>query len=137
MQTIPDSNVVLDLLTGDKNWYLWSSRKISEARAFGGLLINPIVYSEAAAEVDTHEGFMAILKSQGVAFEELPWEAAFAAGKVHRAYRQAGGERLRTLPDFLVGAHAALKGYRILTRDASRYRTYFPDVDVIAPDTHP
>jgi len=79
----------------------------------------------------------ALLKELDIAYEEIPQMAAYRAGRAHYAYRRSGGPRQRTLPDFLVGAHAAEGGYRILTRDALRYRTYFPEISIIAPDTHP
>ena len=101
------------------------------------MIINQIVFAETAMyflEVREIDRVLATLK---ITREDLPWPAAAAAGLVHVKYRKQGGGRERVLPDFLIGAHAQNKGHRLLTRDASRYRAYFPDLDIIAPDSHP
>jgi predicted nucleic acid-binding protein len=110
---------------------------MQNSREKGRLVINTIIFSESSAQVDGYTEFQKILGQIGVDLEECPWEAAYIAGRTHFAYRKSGGTRVRTLPDFLIGAHASFKGYRLLTRDASRYRTYFPELDIVAPDTHP
>lgn len=110
---------------------------IARARSVGRTLINPVVYSEVANAFERLEEAEANLPIRMYDREALPWDAAFLAGQAHLAYRRRGGARERTLPDFLIGAHAAVKGYRLLTRDARRYRQYFPDLDIIAPDSHP
>ena len=99
--------------------------------------MNPVVWSELAASVLTEEDMVAALSWLNVKREHMPCEAAFRAGKAHRLYRLAGGQRERTLPDFLIGAHAEWRRHRLLTRDASRYRSYFPSLDLISPETHP
>ncbi len=136
MRTIPDSNVVLDLLYAS-DWADWSFTSLERCRADGVMVINAIVYSEISARFSGVSALDALLDELAIAYEEIPRTAAFRAGRAHFAYRRAGGSRLRTLPDFLVGAHAAENGYRILTRDAARYRSYFPDINIIAPDSHP
>jgi predicted nucleic acid-binding protein len=135
--TIPDSNVLLDLLMQDPVWYNWSANHLQSSREKGHVVVNTIIFAESSAQFDGHVEFQKMLSLIGVDLQELPWEAAYVAGRTHIAYRKSGGTRTRTLPDFLIGAHASVKGYRLLTRDASRYRTYFPKLDIIAPDTHP
>ena len=110
---------------------------LRESRNLGRLVVNAITFSETAAHFQSYREIHGALKIQDTELEDLPWEAAYLAGHLHRQYRRAGGLRERVLPDFLIGAHAAVKGYRILTRDASRFRTYFPELEIIAPDTHP
>jgi predicted nucleic acid-binding protein len=97
------------------------------------LVINPIIYAEVAVGFDAPEDVEAALPADGYRREPLPYEAAFAAGKAFLDYRRRGGTRTSPLPDFYIGAHAAVRGYRLLTRDAARYRTYFPAVELIAP----
>lgn len=137
MRTIPDSNIFLDVFQHDKNWFEWSMRKLRECRDTDLIVVNAITFSETAGHFLSFRDIQTALSVAETELEELPWEAAYLAGHVHRKYRRSGGLRERVLPDFLIGAHAAVKSYRILTRDAARYRTYFPDVDIIAPDTHP
>ncbi len=137
MPTIPDSNVLLDLIYAQTKQAAWSRKWYSHFADLDGLVINAIIFSEATAKLDELESARALINSLGLTYEAIPVTAAFVAGKAHSLYRSKGGGRERTLPDFLIGAHAAARGYRILTRDAARYRTYFPGVDVIAPDTHP
>ena len=112
-------------------------RKLRECRDMDLLVVNAITFSETASHFLSYREIQSALSVADTELEELPWEAAYLAGHVHRKYRRSGGFRERVLPDFRIGAHAAVKGYRILTRDAARYRTYFPDVEIIAPDTHP
>ena len=135
--TIPDSNVLLDLLLRDPVWFNWSASQMQNSREKGRLVINAVVFAESSAQVDGYGEFQKILAQIGVDLEECPWEAAYVAGRTHLAYRKSGGTRVRVLPDFLIGAHASAKGYSLLTRDASRYRSYFPELDIIAPGTHP
>jgi predicted nucleic acid-binding protein len=136
MPTIPDSNVLLDVLQRDPTWYSWSAQRLQSLR-YGGLRINAVVFAECSALYASRMDFHQVLTQIGVSFDDIPEEAAYAAGRAHLEYRKRGGLRTRTLPDFLIGAHAAVKGYAMLTRDASKYRAYFPELDVIAPDTHP
>ena len=135
--TIPDSNVLLDLLLRDPVWFNWSASQMQISGEKGRLVVNAIVFAEASAQVDGYTEFQKILAQIGVDLEECPWEAAYVAGRTHLAYRKSVGMRIRVLPDFLIGAHAVVKGYSLLTRDASRYRTYFPELELVTPDTHP
>lgn len=137
MPTIPDSNVVLDIIREDPQWFKWSALQLQTCRNSDTLIVNAIIVAESAAQFVNLPLLRKTFQLIGCDYEEIGWDAAYAAGLAHVDYRAAGGQRLRTLPDFLIGAHASSKGYRILTRDASRYRSYFPNIEVIAPDTHP
>lgn len=132
--TLVDSNVLLDILTDDPTWEAWSSAALADGVNAGRVIINPIVYAEVSTGFDRIEDLDAALPASLLLREELPWPAGFLAGKAFLAYRRRGGTKSTPLPDFYIGAHAAVAGHRLLTRDAARYRTYFPRVDVIAPD---
>ena len=106
-------------------------------RRRGPILFNVIVASEFAYSFRSEEEFLVFLSGMPLKHEAIPETAGYRAAAAHKRYRQSGGTRDRTLPDFLIGAHASVCEYRILTRDAGIYRTYFPDLDIIAPDTHP
>ncbi|MPZ66834.1 MAG: PIN domain-containing protein [Pseudonocardiaceae bacterium] len=133
MATLVDSNVVLDVVRADPVWSVWSERALARAVDEGPVVINPVVYAEVAASYETAEQVDTALDAAVLVRSELPWPAAFLAGRCHVEYRRRGGARTRTLPDFLIGAHAAVLGLRLLTRDASRYRSYFPKLEIIAP----
>lgn len=135
--TLLDSNVLIDLLENRPVWGEWSFRQLGLLGLTDGIILNQIVYGEASVPYAPQSEFEAVLNVDWLKKEDLPWEAAFLAGKIHADYRRKGGQKTMALPDFLVGAHAAVKGYRLLTRDAARFRTYFPDVELITPDTHP
>jgi hypothetical protein len=137
MRTIPDSNVLLDVIGRPSAWASWSARQLEYCYAAGALVLNQIVYAEIAGELDSREALDSTLTRLRIEKQQVPFEACFSAGQAHRAYRRNGGLRERVLPDFFIAAHAQLAGYRVLTRDAHRYRAYFPSVEVIAPDTHP
>ncbi len=128
-----DSNVLLDILTDDRTWAPWSSQALADAADRGRLVINPIVYAEVSVRFSRIEALDEALPSREFARLPLPWEGSFLAAKAFAAYRRRGGLRTSTLPDFLIGAHAAVSGLVLLTRDAARYRTYFPTVSVVAP----
>jgi len=130
-----DSNVILDLFSEDPRWWPWSSAALQEAASDGRLVINPIVYGEISFRFETIEDLEDALPPI-IERESIPYEAAFLAAKAFTAYRRRAGAAGRTslLPDFYIGAHAAIRGYRLLTRDVARYRTYFPRVVLIAPD---
>jgi predicted nucleic acid-binding protein len=128
-----DSNVLLDVITEDPSWFEWSSQALAAAACEHVLVINPIVYAEVSVWFERIEDLEAALPHDLVRRESVPWEAAFLAGKCFLKYRQRGGARSAPLPDFFVGAHAAVAGYRLLTRDAKRYRTYFPTVQLLTP----
>jgi hypothetical protein len=135
--TLIDTNVLLDIVEMRLGWEEWSSRQVFEARLGGKIILNPIVYAEASIPYENAAEFDAIINDAGFVKEDLPWPAAFLAAKVHRRYRARGGVRAQTLPDFFIAAHAAVKSFKLVTRDAARFRTYFPRIDIIAPDTHP
>jgi predicted nucleic acid-binding protein len=103
----------------------------------GPPILNAITFAESAADFRDLESALLLFEGLGLEHEEIPLESAYIAGRAHKLYRQQGGKRERILPDFLIGAHALAKGHRLLTRDATRYRSYFPEVQIIAPDTHP
>jgi predicted nucleic acid-binding protein len=134
MYTLVDSNVILDVFTGDPEWGDWSSEALAVASDESMLAINPIIYAEVSIRVASIEDLDALLPTTEFLRLALPYEAGFLAGKAFLAYRRRGGGRTNPLADFYIGAHAAVAGMRILTRDARRYRTSFPTVPLIAPD---
>ena len=131
--TLVDSNVLLDILTEDPAWFDWSSDALETAADIGRLVINPVIYSEVSVRFTTIEELEEVAPRSIFEREALPFEAAFLAGKAFVTYRKRGGVKLSPLPDFFVGAHAAVAGYRLLTRDASRFRAYFNGLNLIAP----
>ena len=134
MDILVDSNVILDIVTEDKTWFQWSSETLAQYAENHILVINPIIYAEVSIGFVRIEDVEIVLSPTFFRREPLPWEAAFLAGKCFLAYRRRGGKRSSTLPDFFIGAHAAIAGIPLLTRDTSRYRTYFPKLKLIAPD---
>lgn len=134
MPILVDSNVLLDVITEDKRWLSWSSAALAQAVESSGLFINAIIYAEVSVRFSRIEELEEALPQSMIAREPIPYEAAFLAGKAFLAYRRAGGTRTAALPDFFIGAHAAVSGSRLLTRDATRYRNYFPTVQLIAPN---
>ena len=131
--TFVDSNVLLDLATADPHWGSWSADKLGYWADRGVLVINTIVYAEVSINYERIEEVQDFLTGEAIAVEELPVEAAFAAGKCFLRYRRRGGTKTAPLPDFFIGAHAAARGYQLLTRDARRYRSYFPALELICP----
>jgi predicted nucleic acid-binding protein len=131
--TLVDSNVLLDVLTDDRTWATWSSEALARALDEGRVVIDPIVYAEVSVGFARIEDLDDVLPASQFVREPLPYPAGFLAGKAFVAYRRRGGTRPTPLPDFSIGAHAAVSGYRLLTRDARRYRTYFAGVDILAP----
>lgn len=128
-----DSNVLLDLLEEDERWYDWSASHLQQAADRSTLIINPVIYAEVSVGFQRIEELEAVLQPDLFQRRPLPWEAAFLAGKCFVRYRKLGGTRRSPLPDFFIGAHAAVEGLTLLTRDAARYRTYFPSLDLISP----
>ena len=128
-----DSNVLLDVATNDPVWGDWSAEALERTADEAILVINPLVYAEVSIGFDAIEDLEAALPIELYRREELPYEAGFLAGKCFLRYRRAGGLKRSPLPDFYIGAHAAVAGYRLLTRDATRYQTYFPNLALIAP----
>ncbi len=128
-----DSNVLLDLMTEDPKWYTWSAAAVEKAADRFRLVINAMIYAEVSVRYSRIEDLEAALPKSIFAREEIPYEAAFLAGKSFLEYRRRDRGRRSPLPDFFIGAHAAVAGYQLLTRDAVRYRSYFPKLQLIAP----
>lgn len=131
--TLVDTNVLLDLATDDPRWAGWSIRQLEAASLRGALLINDIIYAELSVRFARIEAVEAFLRAAAIEMRPMPRPALFLAGKTFQAYRARGGSRQGVLPDFLIGAHAAVAGLPLLTRDIGRYRSYFPTVQLIAP----
>lgn len=131
--TLVDSNVILDIVTEDPEWLDWSAAALARQANEGRLVVNPIIYAEVAAGFDRIEDLEAALPVEYYERQALPWEAAFLAGRSFVGYRRRRGERRSPLPDFYIGAHALVSGLVLLTRDARRYRTYFPKLRIVAP----
>ncbi len=129
-----DANVLIDIATDDPDWAGWSTAALARAGQGARLVINPLIYAEVSVAHSRIETLDAVLPEAVFAREPLPWAAGFLAGKAFVAYRRRGGVRRSPLPDFYIGAHAAVRGYRLLTRDRARYATYFPKLALIAPD---
>lgn len=133
MEILVDSNVILDIVTEDADWFQWSS----ETLAFYGdtdiLVINPIIYAEVSIGFNRIEEVEAVLPLSDFRRAQLPWEAGFLAGKCFLNYRSKGGKKKSPLPDFFIGAHAAIMKMLLMTRDVPRYRTYFPKLKLISP----
>lgn len=128
-----DSNILLDIFTEDEIWFDWSANKLSEIANEALLYINPIIYAEISVRFETIEELEQAIPNEIFRRQALPWEAGFLAGKCFLKYRKRGGVRNSPLPDFYIGAHAAIKKMRLLTRDKNRYSTYFPKLEIIAP----
>jgi len=128
-----DSNVLLDILAKDPLWYSWSAAAVESVADRFRLVINAIIYAEVSVRYSRIEELDAALPKSMFEREAIPYEAAFLAGKSFLAYRRREGTKRSPLPDFFIGAHAAVAGYRLLTRNAVRYRTYFPKLPLIAP----
>ncbi len=129
-----DANVLLDVMTQDAQWSGWSAKALMHAADRHRLVINPVIYAEVSIRYSRIEDLDAALPRTMFDREPLPYEAAFLAGKAFLAYRRRGGTKRSPLPDFFIGAHAAVCGYRLMTRDATRYRTYYPKLSLMAPD---
>jgi hypothetical protein len=133
LEILVDSNVILDVLTNDTAWFAWSSKKLAFEADRNTLVINPIIYAEISIRFASIEDLEEVLDPLFFRKDPLPWEAAFLAGKVFLRYRKKGGRKVTPLPDFFIGAHAAVRGMPLLTRDSKRYRNYFPTLNLIAP----
>lgn len=129
-----DSSVLLDVVTDDRRWADWSLAQLEAWALRGPLVINPVIYAEASIGFERIEELDAVLSATGIVLAEIPRPALFLAGKAFRAYRRRGGSRAGVLPDFFIGAHAAVARVPLLTRDAGRYRTYFPTLELVAPE---
>lgn len=133
--TLVDTNVLLDMLTDDPVWADWSVRRLDAAAAKGPLIINEVVYAELSVRFERAEELDDVLEEAEISLVEIPRQALFLAGKAFQRYRASGGVRNGVLPDFFIGAHAAVAGVPLLTRDGGRYRTYFPSLCLITPQT--
>ena len=131
--TLVDSNVVLDILTEDPTWFDWSLAALGRAADRGPLVVNPIIYAEVSVRFTRIEDLDNALDPRDFRRDALPWDAAFLAAKAFATHRRRGGQQKSTLPDFFIGAHAAVADFALLTRDATRYRTYFPTVTLLSP----
>ena len=128
-----DTNLLLDLFTDDTTWRPWSERAIGDALVDGRVAINQLIYAETSLAFDDAAALDRELSSLMIERLQIPYRAAFRAGRAFLRYRRAGGTRSSPLPDFYIGAHAEAEGLTLLTRDVDRYRTYFPRVALIAP----
>jgi predicted nucleic acid-binding protein len=132
--TLVDTNVVIDVVAKNPTWLRWSAEQLERAGASGQLWINEIVYAELAAHIETEADLQFVLGELRLRLARTPVQALFNAGRAFRSYRRAGGLRTSVLPDFFIGAHAQVSGLRLLTRDPRRYRSYFPEVELITPE---
>ena len=128
-----DTNVLLDVLQDDPQWADWSVTQLRAQAKIHELAINPVVYAEVSLSFARIESLDAVVERMELTLSEIPRPALFLAGKAFAQYRKRGGSKAQVLPDFFIGAHAAVQGWPLLTRDASRFRTYFPGLEVIAP----
>lgn len=135
MMTLIDSNVLLDLATRNSEWYSWSAEQVERVSENSAIAINPLIYAEISVSYKHIKEVENAYPSDIFLRLPIPYEAAFLAGKAHRKYKMRGGSRTSTLPDFFIGAHAAISKLRVLTRDPRRFRQYFPSVELIAPGT--
>ena len=131
--TLVDSNVLFDVLSEDEEWFDWSSAMVEKAAVAGSVVINQIVYAEISVRYSTIEQLDDDLAPEFFVRASLPWEAAFLAGKAFADYKRRTGTKRSPLPDFYIGAHAAVTGMTLLTRDPRRYRTYFPKLRLVSP----
>ena len=130
---LADSDVLLDVLSPDGAWAAWSAGALAGAAETARIVINPVIYAEVSVRYSRIEDLDVALRADFFAREPIPYPAAFLAAKAYALYRRRGGSRSLPLPDFFIGAHAAVANFRLLTRDPTRYRTYFPTVSLIAP----
>jgi predicted nucleic acid-binding protein len=128
-----DTSVLLDIAASDSKWTEWSSQILASTGSIARLVINPVIYAELSIQYEKIEEADAAFPPERFNREPIPYEAAFLAGKAHMLYRRRGGVKTSPLSDFFIGAHACVAGYRLLTRDPTRFRTCFPKLDLIAP----
>ena len=128
-----DTNVLVDVLQNDPQWADWSIAQMRAQARLHALVINPVIYAEMSLSFSTIEALDDVLRTLGLELREIPRPALFLAAKAYAQYRRRGGSKVQVLPDFFIGAHAAVAGCSLLTRDAGRFRTYFPTLDVLAP----
>jgi predicted nucleic acid-binding protein len=128
-----DTNVLVDVLQDDPQWAEWSIGQLRAQAKIHELLINPMVYAELSLSFASFESLNRVVATMKLSLHEIPRPALFLAGKAYLRYRRSGGGKSQVLPDFFIGAHAAVEGWPLLTRDAGRFRTYFPNLEVVAP----
>ena len=128
-----DTNVLVDILQNDPQWADWSIAQIRAQSSLHALVINPIIYAEVSLSFSTIEALDDVVGTLALELREIPRPALFLAAKAFAQYRRRGGSKLQVLPDFFIGAHAAVEGWPLLTRDARRFKTYFPTLEVLAP----
>jgi predicted nucleic acid-binding protein len=128
-----DTNVLVDVLQNDPQWADWSIAQMRAQSSLHALVINPIIYAEMSLSFSTLEALDDVVGTLALELREIPRPALFLAAKAYAQYRRRGGSKLQVLPDFFIGAHAAVEGWPLLTRDASRFKTYFPTLEVLAP----
>ena len=129
-----DTNVILDVIQNDPQWAAWSQAQLDAASLKFTLVINPVIYAELSIAYRRIEELEAMLGISGLRMESIPREALFLAGRAFLKYRQRRGTRTGVLPDFFIGAHAAVAGIPLLTRDVRRYSDYFPSLELITPE---
>ena len=134
MSVMVDSNVILDVITCDKNWYEWSATKLIDLSKDNVIFINQIIYSEISMKYSKIEELNHVIKEANIKYESLPLEAAFLAGKCFIEYKKRDGKKSSILPDFYIGAHAAITKRPLITRDKGRYGTYFNNLEIISPN---
>ncbi len=132
--TFVDTNILLDLVTNDPSFSAWSLAQLETASLVGPVIINDVVYAELSVRYASKERLDAFISAANLRHDPVPTESLFLAGKVFQEYRKAGGTRTSVLPDFFIGAHAAVLKVPLITRDVGRYRTYFPTVELVAPE---
>jgi predicted nucleic acid-binding protein len=128
-----DTSILVDVLQDDPDWGDWSTNQLRAQAQIHELLINPVIYAELSISYSTAEALDMVVKRMNLKLHEIPKSALFVAGKAYFQYRKRGGTKAQVLPDFFIGAHAAVQGISLLTRDASRFKTYFPSLQVISP----
>ncbi len=128
-----DTNILVDVLQDDPQWAEWSIGQLRAQATMHELVINPVIYAEVSLSFSTIESLDRTLATMELTVQEIPRPALFLAGKAYAQYRRRGGSKAQVLPDFFIGAHAAVQGWPLLTRDASRYRTYFPGLELLEP----
>ncbi len=128
-----DTNVLVDVLQNDPQWADWSIAQMRAQSSLHALVINPIIYAEVSLSFSTLEALDDVVSTLALELREIPRPALFLAAKAFAQYRRRGGSKLQVLPDFFIGAHAAVEGWPLLTRDAKRFKTYFPTLEVLAP----
>lgn len=128
-----DTNVLVDVLQNDPEWADWSISQLRAQAQLHALAINPVIYAEMSLSFSTLEALDDVVRTMALELREMPRPALFLAARAYTQYRRRGGSKAQVLPDFFIGAHAAVEGWSLLTRDAGRFKTYFPTLDVIAP----